>query len=294
MKPPPFSYYDPTELSEALDLLARLENARVLAGGQSLMPMLNMRFVQPDHLIDLNRIDELAGIAADRATISIGAMTRQRALDDDPLVRERLTLIGEALAQVGHMPTRNRGTIGGSLCHLDPAAELVAVAMALDGEVDIRGAKGSRRLPIRDFAAGYMSPAIDSAEIVTGLRLAVPPAGSGQCFLEFARRYGDFALASVAVVVTLDGDGRIATVAATVGAVAATPVRLTEAEEALVGTIPDANRFSSAARVCSTIDAMEDPQVPAWYRRQVSEVLLARALQTASSRAGMNGRAGVQ
>jgi carbon-monoxide dehydrogenase medium subunit len=292
MKPPPFSYYDPTELGEALDLLARLDNARVLAGGQSLMPMLNMRFVQPDHLIDLNPIGELAGITFDEPTLSIGAMTRQRALENDAFVRARLPLITEALAHVGHMPTRNRGTVGGSLCHMDPAAELVAVAMALDGEIEVRGRQGSRMLPISDFAAGYMSPAIDSGEIVTKLRLALPPAGSGQCFLEFARRHGDFALASVAVVVAIDDEGRVATVAAAVGAVAATPVRLTEAEEALVGATPDVNRFASAARICSTIDAMDDPQVPAWYRRQVSEALLVRALGIASSRARMNGRVG--
>src|SRR5438105_1511117 len=139
MKPPPFSYHDPQTLGEAIDLLGRHDNAKLFAGGQSLMPMLNMRFVLPDHVIDLNRIEGLSYIRETGGTFEIGAMTRQREIEFDAMVLERLPLVTEAILHVGHPQTRNRGTLGGSLCHLDPSAELVAVAMALDAIVRVQG-----------------------------------------------------------------------------------------------------------------------------------------------------------
>lgn len=285
VKPPAFSYHVPTTVDEALGLLGQLENARLLAGGQSLMPMLNMRFAFPDHLIDLNRIDALAGITPESTRLRIGAMTRQRSLEDSKVVRERLPLMTEALAYVGHRQTRNRATIGGSLCHLDPAAELVSVAAALDAVVEIAGPEGRRMLPFAEFPLGYMTPAIAPEEMLTAVLIEPPPIGHGHAFVEFARRHGDFAIVSVAALLQFDGNNRIAAVRVTLGGVAAAPVRMIEAEAMLIGGEPDAARFATAAALCRSVDAMEDAQVPAWYRRQLAVALTSRALETASARA---------
>jgi aerobic carbon-monoxide dehydrogenase medium subunit len=266
-------------------LLARLENARLLAGGQSLMPMLSMRYAIPDHIIDLNRIEALAGITQIGETLHIGAMTRQRDLADHPLVRTRLPLMMEALGHVGHRQTRNRGTIGGSLCHLDPAAELVAVAANLDATIEIAGSNGARILPMAEFPLGFMTPAIEADEMVTAVNLPLPVPGHGHCFLEMARRHGDFALVAVAVVLVLDPAGRIADCAITLGGVAAVPLRMAEAEAILSGGDPGPALFERAAATAGAIDALEDAQVPAWYRRQIAEILMQRALTTAHARA---------
>src|SRR5437762_2584563 len=164
MKPPPFNYHDPRTVAEVVGLLSRLENARLLAGGQSLMPMLNMRFVLPDHVIDLNRVEGLSYIRCSDGTLEIGAMTRQRDLEFSDVVRERCPLMSEAIRQVGHRQTRNRGTLGGSLCHLDPSAELVSVAAVLGAVVSVTGPNGSRQIEFQSFPAGYMSPAIEPTE----------------------------------------------------------------------------------------------------------------------------------
>jgi aerobic carbon-monoxide dehydrogenase medium subunit len=285
MKPPAFAYHDPHSIDEAVALLARLENARLLAGGQSLMPMLSMRYAIPDHIIDLNRIEALAGITQIGETLHIGAMTRQRDLADHPLVRTRLPLMMEALGHVGHRQTRNRGTIGGSLCHLDPAAELVAVAANLDATIEIAGSNGARILPMAEFPLGFMTPAIEADEMVTAVNLPLPVPGHGHCFLEMARRHGDFALVAVAVVLVLDPAGRIADCAITLGGVAAVPLRMAEAEAILSGGDPGPALFERAAATAGAIDALEDAQVPAWYRRQIAEILMQRALTTAHARA---------
>jgi carbon-monoxide dehydrogenase medium subunit len=285
MKPPAFAYHDPQSVDEAIALLARLENARLLAGGQSLMPMLNMRYAIPDHIIDLNRIEALAGITQIGETLRIGAMTRQRDLADHPLVRTRLPLMIEALGHVGHRQTRNRGTIGGSLCHLDPAAELVAVAANLDATIEIVGPKGLRVLPMAEFPLDFMTPAIDSDEMVTAVNLPLPVPGHGYCFLEMARRHGDFAIVAVAVVLELDAAGQIATCAVTLGGAAAVPLRIAEAEAILAGGDPSPVLFNHAAATARAIDALEDAQVPAWYRRQVAETLMQRAFTAAHARA---------
>src|SRR3712207_4819405 len=188
MKPPPFSYHDPRTVPEAVALLGQLENAKLLAGGQSLMPMLNMRFVQPDHVIDLNRVEGLSSIRLEGDTLEIGAMTRQRDLEFHDGVRARCPILYEALLQVGHRQTRNRGTLGGSLCHLDPAAELVTVAAALDAVVSVAGPRGSRDIPFAEFPVAFMMPAIELDEIVTAVRIPLWPIGHGHAFVEFSRR----------------------------------------------------------------------------------------------------------
>jgi carbon-monoxide dehydrogenase medium subunit len=284
MKPPPFAYHDPRTVEDALGLLSRLENTRILAGGQSVMPMLNMRFIQPDHIVDLNGIAELAGIAVGEHSVRMGAMTRQTALGTHDEVAAHLPLVGEALSHVGHRQTRNRGTVGGSLCHLDPAAELVTVALALDARIAIRGNRGGRTIPIGEFAAGYMTPAIDPDEMVVSVEFRIPAAGSGQCFLEFARRHGDFGIASVAAVLEADSAGRVARAAIAIGGVAVAPVRLASAEAALVGNVPDAGLYRDAAANCGRLDALDDAITPGWYRCQVAGVLVERALSIAWQR----------
>ena len=166
MKPPPFQYHDPKTLTEAVGLLGTLENAKLLAGGQSLMPMLNMRFVLPDHVIDLNRVEGLSYIKEVKGALEIGAMTRQRDIEFSDLVKAKVPLLNHAITQIGHRQTRNRGTIGGSLCHLDPAAELVSVAAAHDATVMVAGPNGQREIAFKDFPAGYLTPAIELNEIV--------------------------------------------------------------------------------------------------------------------------------
>ena len=285
MKPPPFSYYDPTTLAEAVELLGTLDNARVLAGGQSLMPMMIMRYAFPDHVVDLNRIPDLAGVTLTGDRIRIGAMTRQRDMEDDPLLKQHLPIIGEALHFVGHRQTRNRGTLGGPLCHLDPAAELVAVCANLQAEIDIVSRRGRRRLTMAEFALGFMTPGVEGDEVVEAVRIPVPPAHEGYSFVELARRHGDFAIVAVAARLRLDAEGRIATAAVTLGGVDVVPVHLVEAEATLAGARPGQDVFAKAARAARSVDAQEDAQVPRWYRQQVSEVLVARSLAAAHARA---------
>src|SRR5690606_33523874 len=188
MKPSPFTYHDPHTIADAISLLGSLENARALAGGQSLMAMMNMRFVQPDHLIDLNRISELAGLDVSATEIRVGAMTRQRELEFSPHIQRSLPLMQEALLNVGHRQTRNRGTLGGSLCHLDPSAELVSVAATLDAIVTVAGPEGQREIPFALFPQGFMSPALEPNELLVHVRFPLWPENHGASFVEFARR----------------------------------------------------------------------------------------------------------
>jgi aerobic carbon-monoxide dehydrogenase medium subunit len=283
MKPPPFAYHDPSTLEEAIALLSSLPNARPLAGGQSMMPMLNMRFAQPDHLVDLNRIAGMDGVTVESdGALLIGAMARQRVLENHAEVARRCPLMTEALAQVGHRQTRNRGTIGGSLCHLDPAAELPLVAAAMEAVVRVAGPSGQRDIAFADFAQGYMTPGIEAEELLVAVRVPAQPAGAGSCFLEYARRHGDFAIASVAVMLVPDAAGRIAQARVALGGVGAVPLRLPEAEDALRG----AHDVTGAVAATKSLEPMEDALVPAWYRRHLAGVLLGRALTIAQSRMG--------
>ena len=190
MKPPPFAYHDPTTIEEAADLIGRLDNAMPLAGGQSLMPMLNFRVVAPDHLIDLNRVAGLSSIDIKDGSGRFGAMTRQRDIEFSVEVAKAFPVLHEALRHVGHRQTRNRGTIGGSLCHLDPSAELVTVAAAHDATVSVAGPGGAREIAFADFPAGYLTPAIELNEIVTAIRIPLWPTGHKSAFIEFARHHG--------------------------------------------------------------------------------------------------------
>jgi carbon-monoxide dehydrogenase medium subunit len=284
MKPPRFFYHDPTTIAETTDLLARLENARVLAGGQSLMPMLNMRYVLPDHVIDVNNIAELAYLREEGDALELGAMTRQRELEFSDMVRTRCPLLHEAILQVGHRQTRNRGTVGGSLCHLDPSAEIVSVAAALDGTVHVAAKKGRRDIAMAQFPQGYMTPAIEPDEMVTGVRLPLWPAGHGYAFVEFARRHGDFAICSAAALIVEDANGRITRASVTIGGVGPAPVRARAVETAITGQAASETLFREACESCRKIEAMSDVHAPAEYRQHLAAVLSRRALEKAHQR----------
>ena len=285
MKPAPFTYHNPRTVSEAVALLGRLDNAKALAGGQSLMPMLNMRYAMPDNVVDLNDVEGLAGIEVRGNALHIGAMTRQRDIEISPVVKSHCPLLAEALGNVGHRQTRNRGTLGGSLCHLDPAAELPAVAMAMDAKILVEGKQGRRELAMAEFPVTFMTPAIEPDEIVTGVLLPLWPKGHGYAFVEFARRHGDFAVVGVAALLLVDAGGRISRASVTLCGVGAAPVRLAAAEKSLVGAAPGPDAFSAAAAHAAAIDAMEDVHASKTYRQHLAVTLTERALASALDRA---------
>jgi len=288
MKPPPFRYYDPRTVADAIGLLGRLDNAKLLAGGQSLMPMLNMRYVLPDHVIDLNRVEGLSYIREAGGAIEIGAMTRQRELEFSDLIRAKLPIMHEALLQVGHRQTRNRGTIGGSLCHLDPAAELVTLAAGYEATVAVVGPKGQREIAFKDFPVAYMTPAIEQNEILTAIRFRPWAAGHGYAFVEFSRRHGDFAITSAAALIEADGAGKITRASVTIGGAAVTPVRASEVEKAITGQKPGADLFRQACESCRKVEAIEDIHAPASYRQHLAAVMSRRALEKAQTRIGQS------
>jgi len=285
MKPAPFQYHDPATIDEALSLLSRCDNARALAGGQSLVPMLNFRFVQPDHLIDLNRIPALDAITIEPERLVFGAMTRQRTLERDAALAEAAPIIPAALAHVGHRQTRNRGTIGGSLCHLDPAAELVNLACLHDARFTLRSRRGERALDFDQFAQGYLTTALEADELLLAIEVERWPAQHGWGFEELARRQGDFAVAAVSALIELDAAGKVGRAAVCVSGVKPVPARLTGAEAMLVGATGSPELHRAAADEVEALDAMDDAYVGARYRKHVARVLVARALERAMTRA---------
>ena len=255
MKPPPFSYSAPSSLAEAVGLLAETaaDEPRVLAGGQSLLPLMNFRLSGPGHLVDLRRIEELTRIRTEGNELVVGAMVRQAAAERSPDVARAAPLLTEALGYVAHLPVRNRGTVGGSIAHADPAAELPAAALALDAVLIAVGPAGARRIPAAEFFRGPYETALAPGEILIEIRF--PIRGGGHAFVEFTRTHATFAVVGVAVVVRLDGS-RVASAAIALSGVATTPVRAGAAERALVGTDPDEDAVRAAA------DAAADELTP--------------------------------
>ena len=281
MKAAPFRYHRPSTIVEAVELLATLDDAKVIAGGQSLMPMMNFRLVTPEHLIDLGGIEDLAGINEGRDKLSIGAMTTQRALERSEGVARHCPLIAAALRHVGHQQTRNRGTIGGSLCHLDPGAELPVAAAALDAVLIAIGRSGERRIPFAEFSVGLLSNALSPDELLARIELPKAAPHTGTAFVEFNRRPADFAVVSVAASLTLDAKGRIAHAAIAVGGSFEAPVRLRAFESAGVGQRPEAALFDLAAREAEAIKCVGDDVYPTEYRQELAGVLVRRALDSA-------------
>jgi carbon-monoxide dehydrogenase medium subunit len=284
MKAAPFTYHDPRTLDEAIKLLS-LENAKLLAGGQSLVPMLNMRFAVPDHVIDLNHVAGLAGIKREGEMIEIGAMTRQADLEESSELSTAAPILREALGHVGHFQTRSRGTIGGSLCHLDPSAELPALMLLMDAEFTASGPSGTRRLAAAEWFKGFMQPALKESEVLTSIRFMPWLEGHRFGFCEFARRHGDYALAGAAALMTLDAAGAISRCAISVFGVEVSPRRLFDAERLLTGSPPSESAFREAASLTASLDAMDDTTASASYRRRIAAVMVQRALAAAVNHA---------
>ena len=287
MKPPRFEYLAPTSLDEALGLLAdHGDEAKVLAGGQSLVPLLNFRLVRPAYLVDLNEIPGLAYVRADDGRLAIGAMTRQRAVETADVVRERCPLLADAMPQIGHFQIRNRGTIGGSLAHADPAAELPAVVAALEGELVVRSRAGQRTLTPEQFFVAYLTTAVDPAELLVEVRLPVAPPRTGAAFMGVSRRHGDFALVGVAASVTLDEAGVCTGCAIALTGVGPTPVVAREAARALIGAKPTTEALEDIGRrAAAPLRPDGDLHASSEYRTHVAGVLTRRALARAALRA---------
>jgi len=288
MKPPRFEYFAPRTLDEALGLLAgHGDRAKLLAGGQSLIPLLNFRLAHPEALIDINRIPELGGIRADDGGVAIGALTRQHAVERSEAVRTRVPIVAEACRLIGHLPIRHRGTIGGNLAHADPASELPAVMLALEAQLTVASAKGTRTLPADRFFVGPLSTALQTGEMLTEIRLPGLPARTGGAFVEMARRAGDYALVGVAALVTLDGSGRCRRARVALCGVGPTPIRAGAAEDALVGQTPDGAALDeAAARAAAATSPPSDLHGSADFRRKLARHFARLAIATATERAG--------
>ena len=282
MKPAKFEYHAPASIDEALAILARYNGeARLLAGGQSLVPMMNFRLARPNAVVDLNRIEGLAYVEEEGEVVRIGSMTRQRRLEFDPLVAAKLPLLREALRWVGHLPTRSRGTIGGSIAHADPSAEIPMVLQALEGEVVARGPQGERRIPARELFHAALTTSLAPLEIITEVRFPAMPAQAACAFQEFARRKGDFAIAAIAVVLLLDGERCTKARLATAG-VGPTSVRLHDAEAVLEQKgLSEAAISEAADKAAAQVDPVADLNGSTEYRRHLTGVLTGRAIQKA-------------
>jgi aerobic carbon-monoxide dehydrogenase medium subunit len=275
VKPAPFTYHRAKTAKEAVDMLAAAgDDASVLAGGQSLVPLMNFRVAQPGHLVDINYVDELDYIRVDDGWLAIGARTRQAALERSDDVRRAAPLLSEAILSVAHPPVRHRGTVVGSIVHADPAAELPACVLALDGELVVQGPGGERRVPAREFFTGPLMTAKDTGELVTEVRIpAAGGNGSRHALVEFSRRHADFAVAGAAV----SGD------AIALFGVADTPVRASDAEATLAGGA-DAGDVADAATRGLTPN--EDLHGGRDYRRRVARACVERAVARARQNGG--------
>ena len=291
MKPPPFAYAAPATLEEAVGLLTEHAEAepRVLAGGQSLIPLMNFRLAKPGYLVDLRNVAGLSGIRRDGDVLVIGAMTRMAEVERSPEVAVAAPLVTEAVGLVAHAPVRNSGTVGGSLAHADPAAELPAVALALDADLVAAGPGGTRVIPAAEFFTGPYSTALAADEILTEIRLPVWP--GGHAFTEFSRVHANFAVVAVAALVELDGDGdgdgdRIRRAALALAGVAPTPVRATAAERALAGAPADAATIRAAADAAATsLSPAGDLHASPETRRGLARTYLRRGIELAVARA---------
>jgi carbon-monoxide dehydrogenase medium subunit len=266
-------------------LQAHGDDAKVLAGGQSLVPLMNFRLAQPRNLIDLNGIRGLDQIRFHEQTLSLGAMLRQRDVERSAAVAERLPILREAIEQVAHPAIRNRGTVGGSLVHADPSAELPLLAIALDATFHLRSARASRSVAAKDFYQGYLVTDIAADELLVEIDFSLPPPNCGWCCTEIARRHGDFAIVAVAVLLDCAKDQSINFVRVAIGGVGPAPLRVAESEEMLSGKRPEAEVFRRAGNAAAqAVEPPADIHASSGYRRQLTGVLVRRALEVAASR----------
>ncbi|WP_037163534.1 FAD binding domain-containing protein [Rhodococcoides fascians] len=288
MKPPNFEYLRPESLDEALEMLAEdSDDSKILAGGQSLIPVLNFRMASPERLIDINRLSELAYIRSVDGTLRIGAMTRTAMLEKSGVIERKWPLLGDAVHWIAHAAIRNRGTVGGGVAHADSAAELPVAFIAMDATIVARSSKrGERTIPSREFFVGTMTTALEPDEILVEIRVPSLPRGHGFSFEEISRRNGDYGLAGAAVIVSIDDLGRCSEARISLLGAAQTPLRVPSAEQVLTGeVIDDAVVESAVQRACDVSEPTGDMHGSAEYRRSLVGVVLRRAINTAVERA---------
>ena len=285
MKPAPFKYHDPKTLSELVELMSNLEDAKILAGGQSLMPMMNMRYVTPEDVIDINGVTELDFIRLENDHLTIGSMTRQKDILSNQEIFDTAPIFKEALNHVGHIQTRSRGTIGGSLCHLDPSAEIPALASLYDASLTVVNRQGSREIPIDEWVLAYMMPSISEEEILTSISIPVWKNPHGYAFIEFARRHGDFAVCGAGTLVEIDVNDIISKVAIVVAGVDVKPLRLSTLESDLIGKKAAKDTLEYAYSSAKKIEAISDVYFSTQYRQRLAGTMVKRSLEVAIERA---------
>jgi aerobic carbon-monoxide dehydrogenase medium subunit len=289
-----FSYHDPTSVPEALELLEKLEDAKPLAGGQSLVPYLFFRMQRFRHLIDLNNIQELSYCSTEGGFLRIGAMTRQRTLLESSLIAEVCPILQDALHVLGHQATRTRGTIGGSLSNMDPSADLFGVSALHDATLRVRSSRGEREIKVSDWAETFMKPSMARNEMLCEVSWKLWPKGHGHAYQKFAKRHHDYAIVASGALMTHDGGGKIKQVSLVVIGLGIQPTRLTEAEEMITGKAPTAELFAEAAKSVRQYELYPEefanqgyPRrfVSAEFRRHLGEVYARRVMEAAWQRA---------
>jgi carbon-monoxide dehydrogenase medium subunit len=282
-----FEYFAPTTLDEAVSLLREHgEDAKIIAGGQSLVPVMRLRLADARSIIDLGGVPELSGIREQGNAIAIGAMTTHHTLETSDLLKAKLPLLPETAAQIADVQVRNRGTIGGSLAHADPAADLAAAALASGAEVHATGPGGTRTIPADDFFLGVFTTALSPDEILTEVRFPIPPSRTGSAYAKMPNPASHFAIVGVAAVVTMGSDARCEAARVGISGVAMKPFRATAAESALIGSAGDDAAITSAAeRAAEGVEALSDVHASAEFRLHLTKVYAKRALQLAASRA---------
>ena len=290
MKPPPFTYHACRTIDEAVGVLdADPDGAKVLAGGQSLVPMLNLRLAAPDNLVDLNGIPGLDYVRAESGGVAVGASTRQYTVERSDELHSVLPVVREALSHVGHSQIRNRGTVVGSICHADPAAEMPAVFLTVGGEITARSSAGTRKIRSEDFFESYLTTSLEPDEIATEVRFDAPTGRTGWYFEEVARRHGDFAILGVVALISLDGDS-VSRARITIFGGGSTPLRMSATEQlitgASVGDIGGELLGRAADEASAAVRPTDDIHASAEYRRHVAGVLTKRAITRSLERAG--------
>jgi carbon-monoxide dehydrogenase medium subunit len=286
MKPSAFEYRAVVSIEEAVDSLSEHgDDAKVLAGGQSLVPLLALRLARPEFVIDINGVTELTSVSDDDG-LRLGALVRHRTIERSSSVMGANPLLSTAASFVGHAAIRNRGTIGGSIAHGDPAAELPTVLIAMDGMVELTSRRGTRTVAATDFFQGFLSTALESDELLSAVRFPAWPPGAGWSFQEFSRRSGDFAVVGVAAVLRVGSNGLIDDARVALSGVAGTPLRARAAEELLLGAEPSEDRWAEAGwAAAADLEPPSDLHGTSAYRRHLAGILVRRALEEAYRRA---------
>ncbi|MBI4084064.1 MAG: xanthine dehydrogenase family protein subunit M [Candidatus Lambdaproteobacteria bacterium] len=287
MIPQAFDYHAPKTLAEAVGLLARFgDDAKALSGGQSLIPLMKLRFAGPAHLVDINGIPGLDYLQEEGSTLKIGALVRQAQLEQSPVVKAKFPLLADAVRMIADPQVRNRGTLAGNLAHGDPANDQPAVMLALGAQVVIAGSKGERTLPIDKFFIGTLTTALNAGELVKEILVPIPPANSGGAYYKIERRVGDFAIVAVGSQVTLDKSGNCQKVGIGLTNAGPTPIKATKAEAFLTGKAPSEANLTEAGRLAAEMsDPASDTRAPADYKKAMVQELTIRTLRTAVARA---------